>query len=207
MVTSPQSPLLDERTDVQAAVLGCYLSTLEAIAESMTVISPEIAKSYKEPILRLRQGLICESTPKELDESLIAIRAELRGFSEAVGQYLRQATQAATLINDLALASFTAIREQTEAQCQLMQTVWNQIATSCDLDNSAAFRTMLQQRIIGLRAKSGRMQRDNAELLDHLAEEIRAFQVKIRNPTSLAPADEVAGERLDNPCEEPLGLV
>jgi len=207
MVTSPQSPLLDERTDVQAAVLGCYLSILEAIAESMAVISPEIAKSYKERILRLRQGLICESTARELDESHIAIRAELRGFSEGVGQYLRHATQTATLINDLALASFTAIREQTEAQCQLMQTVWDQIATSCDLDGSAAFRTMLQQQIIGLRAKSGRMQRDNAELLEDLTKEIRASQVKIQIPTSLPSADEVAGERLQNPCEESLSPV
>jgi hypothetical protein len=66
---------------------------------------------------------------------------------------------------------------------------------------------MLQQRIIGLRAKSGRMQRDNAELLDHLTKEIRASQIKPQDPTSLASADEVTGERLDNPCEEPLGLV
>jgi hypothetical protein len=168
----------------------------------MAVICPEIANPYKERILRLRQGLICESTPKELDESQTAIRNELRGFSEAVGQYLRQATQTATRINDLARASFTAIREQTEAQCQLTQTAWEQIVTSCDLDDTAVFRAMLQQRIIGLRAKSGRMQRDNAELLDHLTKEIRAFRGKIQVPTSLASADEVTGERPDNLCEE-----
>jgi hypothetical protein len=207
VVTSPQNSLIDERTDVQAALLGCYLATVETIAESMAVICPEIANPYKARVLRLRQGLICESTPKELDESDNAIRAELRGFSEGVGQYLRQAIQTATLINDLALDSFTAIREQTEAQCQLTQIAWDQIATSCDLDDSAAFRTMLQQRIIGLRAKSGRMQRDNAELLDHLTKEIRAFQVKVQDPTSFASAKEVAGERLDNLCEEPLGTV
>lgn len=173
----------------------------------MAVICPEIANPYKEKILRLRQGLICESTPKELDESHNAIRAELRGFSEAVGRHLRQTTQTAALINDLALVSFTAIREQTEAQYQLTQTVWDQIATSCELDDSAAFRSMLRQRIIGLRAKSGRMQRDNTELLEHLTKEIRAFQVEIQIPTSLASADEVAGERMDNPCEEPLSPV
>ncbi len=69
----------------------------------MAGICPEIANPYQEKILRLRQGLICESTPKELDESHNAIRAELKGFSEAVGQHLRQAMQTAALINDLAL--------------------------------------------------------------------------------------------------------
>jgi hypothetical protein len=121
VVTSPQNSLRDERTDVQAALLGCYLATVETIAESMAVICPQIANPHNERILRLRQGLICESMPQELDESDHAIRADLSAFSDGVGQYLRQAIQTATLINDMALASFPAIREQIDAQYQLTQ--------------------------------------------------------------------------------------
>jgi len=176
---------------VQAALLNCYLSTLEMIAESMVMLCPEIAQPFKEKLARWPRRLLCDTTAKTLEESRISVRSDLRDFSEAASPHLRGASQTAVL-TDLALASFSRLQEQTEAHCKLTDAVCEQIQEGADLDDANRFRSMLQQQLTGLRANAGRMQQGIAKLLEHITNE-PAFQPRAQAAGSESPGCEDVG--------------
>jgi hypothetical protein len=166
---------------------------LDTIAESMAVVCPQIANPFTVRLLRWPRRLICDTTTKTLVESRLALRSELKDFSEGVGQYLREASQTAESINTLALLFFTVLRERTEIHCKLTDVVCEQIETGADLDDANRFRSMLQQQAIGLRVNSGRMRDDIEKLLDHFTEEVRVSQARIEDPACLATTDGATG--------------
>ncbi len=191
MASGSQYAVSDRHSQAQAALLNCYVSTLETIAESMAGLCPEMAQPFTERLLRWPRRLICDMSSETLNESRTAVRSELRNFSEGAGQYLRDASQAATLIDSLAQISFARLREHTQAHCKLTEIACEQIEAGADLDDAERLHSMLRQQVTGLRANARRMQEDVAKVLDHVVEELEIFKARIENPGALATTDEI----------------
>jgi diguanylate cyclase (GGDEF)-like protein len=64
------------------AALECYLSSIEEIAEAIQAIAPEIASSFGERLLTLRDGLSADPTPEALEQSRSALHETLEDFRE-----------------------------------------------------------------------------------------------------------------------------
>jgi diguanylate cyclase (GGDEF)-like protein len=62
--------------------LECYLSSISKIIETIEAISPEIAASFREPLISLRSRLSGDPTPAALEESRAELHEILEGFSE-----------------------------------------------------------------------------------------------------------------------------
>src|SRR5580700_5331900 len=62
------------------AALECYLSSILEIADMIQAISPEIASSFREPLLSLRSRLSVDSSSQELESSRDALHEIIAGF-------------------------------------------------------------------------------------------------------------------------------
>jgi diguanylate cyclase (GGDEF)-like protein len=62
------------------AALECYLSSILEIADMIQAISPEIASSFREPLLSLRSHLSADSSSQELESSRDALHEIIAGF-------------------------------------------------------------------------------------------------------------------------------
>jgi diguanylate cyclase (GGDEF)-like protein len=81
---SPEIPLnsvAGQHADMPAA-LECYRSSILEIAKTIEAIAPEIAPSFREPLMSLGAGLSADPTPGELEKSRGALREILQGFCE-----------------------------------------------------------------------------------------------------------------------------
>src|ERR1700733_11147811 len=77
------------------AALECYLNSILEISETIEAISPELASTFREPLLSLRSDLSADSTTEELAQS----RTELHEILQAFCEQARH--QNATLVRDL----------------------------------------------------------------------------------------------------------
>jgi diguanylate cyclase (GGDEF)-like protein len=88
------------------AALECYLYSILEIWEAIEAISPEIASSFREPLMSLRSHL-CDPTPEELEQSRAALHEILHGFcdqarrrNEALARDLNQTLSMVTRTED-----------------------------------------------------------------------------------------------------------
>lgn len=182
----------DNQTQL-ANLLNCYLSTVITVAESMAAICPEIGNPYSERLLRWPRRLGFNATPKALEESRIALRSELRAFTEVAGQYFREVPAKAQLLNSLVLKASELLRERTESYYKSIETLSEQMEIGADLDNTEQFRKLLQQQAVGLRASSDTMLSEMTKLLGQMTEQAESFQRRLENPEYLTATDELTG--------------
>jgi diguanylate cyclase (GGDEF)-like protein len=81
---SPEIPLnsvAGQHADMPAA-LECYRSSILEIAKTIEAIAPEIAPTFREPLMSLGSRLSGDPTPDELEKSRGALREILQGFCE-----------------------------------------------------------------------------------------------------------------------------
>lgn len=64
------------------AALECYLSSLLEIAETIEAIAPEIAPSFREPVLSLRSSLAADPSPEALEQSRLALQEIMYSFRD-----------------------------------------------------------------------------------------------------------------------------
>jgi diguanylate cyclase (GGDEF)-like protein len=96
-MNSPEIPLnsvAGQHADMPAA-LECYLSSILEIGRTIEAIAPEIASSFREPLMSLGSQLSADPTPDELEQSREALREILQSFCE------RARHQNQTLARDL----------------------------------------------------------------------------------------------------------
>lgn len=60
--------------------LECYLSAILEIAETIEAIAPDIATSFREPLVTLQSSLAADPTPEALEQSRIVLREILGSF-------------------------------------------------------------------------------------------------------------------------------
>ncbi len=70
--------------------VNCYLSVLLSMAECVGTSCPEIGGLYQHRLSRLRTRLAFDSSPEALEESCIAIEAELREYAAKASGYVAQ---------------------------------------------------------------------------------------------------------------------
>src|ERR1700727_2715205 len=83
-MNSPEIPLnsvAGQHVDMPAA-LACYLSSILEIARTIEAIAPEIASSFREPLMSLGSQLSADPTPDELEQSREALLEILQSFCE-----------------------------------------------------------------------------------------------------------------------------
>jgi diguanylate cyclase (GGDEF)-like protein len=77
----PMNSVAGQHADRPAA-LECYLSSIQEIADAIEAIAPEIASSFREPLMLLRSGLSADPTPEALEQSRVALHEILESFCE-----------------------------------------------------------------------------------------------------------------------------
>jgi diguanylate cyclase (GGDEF)-like protein len=79
----PPNSVVGQHAD-QPAALECYLSAIAEIAETMEAVSPEIAASFREPLMLLRSRLSVDPapSPQALEQSRGALHEILASFCE-----------------------------------------------------------------------------------------------------------------------------
>jgi len=79
----PPNSVVGQLADRPAA-LECYLSAILEIAETMEAVSPEMAVSFREPLMLLRSRLCADPapSPRALEESRAALHDILASFCE-----------------------------------------------------------------------------------------------------------------------------
>jgi diguanylate cyclase (GGDEF)-like protein len=104
---SPEIPLnsVARQHAEMPAALECYLSSILEIAETIEAISPEIAASFREPLILLRSRLSADPTPAALEESRDALHEILQNFSEKA--HLQNETLARDLNQTLRMVTRT----------------------------------------------------------------------------------------------------
>jgi GGDEF domain-containing protein len=70
--------------------VNCYLSVLLSMAECLGASCPAIGGLYQHRLSRLRSRLAFDSSPEALEESCIAIAAELNEYAAKVSGYVEQ---------------------------------------------------------------------------------------------------------------------
>ncbi len=70
--------------------VNCYLSVLLSVAECLGVSCPVIGGLYHHRLSRLRARLAFDSSPEALNESCIAIEAELKEYADKASSYVAQ---------------------------------------------------------------------------------------------------------------------
>jgi diguanylate cyclase (GGDEF)-like protein len=83
-MNSPEIPLnsaAGQHADMPAA-LECYRSSILEIARTIEAIAPELASSFRDPLVSLESDLSADPTPDELAQSRGALREILRCFCE-----------------------------------------------------------------------------------------------------------------------------
>ena len=77
----PQNSVVRQHV-VMPAALECYLSSILEIAETIEAISPEIASSFREPLMLLRSRVSTDPTPEALEQSREALHEILQSFCQ-----------------------------------------------------------------------------------------------------------------------------
>lgn len=75
----PPNSVAGQHADMPAA-LECYLSSIMEIAQIIEAIAPEIASSFREPLMSLRSGLSADPSSEELKQSRGALHEILGSF-------------------------------------------------------------------------------------------------------------------------------
>ena len=70
--------------------VNCYLSVLLSMAECLGKSCPEIGGLYHHRLSRLRTRLAFDSSPAALEESCVAVQAELREYAAKASAYVAQ---------------------------------------------------------------------------------------------------------------------
>jgi diguanylate cyclase (GGDEF)-like protein len=79
----PLNSVAGQHADMPAA-LECYLSSILEIAKTIEAIAPEIACSFRDPLMSLGSRLSADPTPGDLEQSRSALHEILQGFCEQV---------------------------------------------------------------------------------------------------------------------------
>jgi GGDEF domain-containing protein len=70
--------------------VDCYLSTLLAVANCVGDACPEVGGPYQNRLSRLQSRLAFDSTPEALEESCLAVEAELKEYALKTSAYLAE---------------------------------------------------------------------------------------------------------------------
>ena len=177
------------RGAVLDAALGCYLSSIQDIAEAVASLCTDIGTSCHDQLLRLRSRVAYHANLQTLEESRIALHSELADFSAKAREYnnalagdvakalalLAQNENAVAVRNDKYIERLARFVEQME-----------QVARSGD-------RALAAGQAVELRGFVESMEQDSRDANSFLQAKLAEFQNKLREVEFLASIDPLTG--------------
>ena len=159
----------------------CYLATLESISECVGDACPEIGGLYRHRLSRLRTRLAFDSSPEAMEDSCVAVEAELLEYAKRASGYVAQ--------HRIELNSaLTALQEIVRSLAQrhdfygarLRQFAAQMEATTYPTDPEP-LQEVVALQVIGLLSCVESMTHETQSLVTRMSNELAAVELRMKD--------------------------
>jgi diguanylate cyclase (GGDEF)-like protein len=173
--------------------MDCYRAALLAMGKSAAQCCPEPGKSLEHSLEGLEHRLAADPTDPTVRWVHKQVEVQLQEWGARTAEHFKaRADEVKELLVALARTA-ESVDDRTQGQTSQFRQVTVRLESLADLNDIAAIRFSLVQRVNELRDSVDRMTRDNEQMVAQLKAEVTKYETRLREVENLVMKDELTG--------------